>query len=196
MFSGSMPRSSGRRQASLSPCITSGVSMNPKWKMTRVMPAPTGTSLMRSASSTRGSSTLTEAMSSTRSCRTRLCFRLMGQAKRDPRGRRREDRRRARQPYRRRLDDPLDEFLLALAQSGALLLKQLPPGAPGQHDKCNDTRQQEREPAPLDQLRRIRRNENQLDDKEEAVHRNAQEWVVAPFQGDEGRQHRGDRHQH
>src|SRR3974377_296035 len=37
---------------------------------------------------------------------------------------------------------------------------------------------------------------NKLNGKEEAVHQNDHERVVAPFQGDESRKHRRDRHQH
>jgi hypothetical protein len=40
--------------ASFSPSIMSGDSMNPKWKITRTMPLPAGTNLMRSSGSTRG----------------------------------------------------------------------------------------------------------------------------------------------
>ena len=109
----------------------------------------------------------------------------MRQAKRNSRGRCGKDRRGARQTYRRRLDDPLDELLLALAQFGALLLKQLPPCAPSQHEECNEACQQEWKPATFDKLRHIRGNKNQFDDEEESVHRRDQERVVAPFQGDE-----------
>ena len=56
--------------------------------------------------------------------------------------------------------------------------------------------EQQREPAALDQFRRVGGDEDQVDDEEKPVHRRDCERVVAPFQRDEGRQHGGDRHQH
>ena len=63
------------RQASFSPSITLGCSMNPKCSSTRVMPWPTGISFTRSSGSTRGASVVVVETSSMRSCNTRLCLR-------------------------------------------------------------------------------------------------------------------------
>ena len=93
-------------------------------------------------------------------------------------------------------EHPRDELVLTLAQLGALVLEQLPPGSPGQHQERDDAGHQKREPAALDQLRHVRGNEDQFDDKEEPVHRRDHERIVTPLQGDEGRQHCRDRHQH
>ena len=119
---------------------------------------------------------------------------MMRQAERDARARGREDRRRSRQPNRRSVEHPRYELVLALPQLGALVLKQLPPGSPCQHQKRNNAGNQERKPTALDQLRHVRGNEDQLDDKEEPIHCCHQKRVVTPFQGNKSRQHRRYRH--
>jgi len=85
---------------------------------------------------------------------------VMRQAERDACARCRKDRRRPREPDGRIFEYPRDELVLALAQLGALMLKQPPPGSPGQHQERNDAGHQEREPATLDQLRHVRGNED------------------------------------
>ena len=95
-----------------------------------------------------------------------------------------------------RVEHPRNELVLTLAQLGALVLEQPPSGAPGQHEKRDGARQQKRKPAAFEQLGRVRRDENQIDDEEQSVYGQDDEQVVAPLQRDQGGEHGRDRHEH
>src|SRR5271155_3572447 len=88
----------------------------------------------------------------------------------DTRTRGGEDGRRTGQPDGRRFEHPRDELVLTLAKLGALLLEQLPPSSPGEHQERDDAGHQKREPAALDQLCQVRGNEDEFNDKEESVY--------------------------
>ena len=180
----------GLRQASFSPSITSGVSMKPKWKITRVMPAPTGSSLMRllrlhpwRVGGNHGYEQHTFVQDA-------IMSKMMCQAKRDALACGCEDRRRSGQTDGRILQYPGNELVLALAQLGALLLEQLPAGSPSQHEKRDSACQQKRKPAAFEQLGRVRRDENQIDEEEQSVDGQDDEQVVAPLQSRPGRRAR------
>ena len=107
-----------------------------------------------------------------------------------------EDRSRSGQPDRWVCQDPFDEIALSLTQSGALLFEEQVPRSPGQHQKCDEPCQQQREPAAFQELRSVGGDKYQIDDEEEAVDGGYDERAEAPMQRDEPRQHRGHRHQH
>ncbi len=77
---------------------------------------------------------------------------VMRQAERDARAGCGEDRRGSGQPDGWSVEHPRNELVLTLAQLGALVLKQPPSGAPGQHEKRDGARQKKGKPAALDQL--------------------------------------------
>src|SRR6516162_11355033 len=156
-------------QASFSPSITLGCSINPNCRINREIPAPTGTSLTRWSGMIRGASELTMLISSTRSCRTRLCPQVMCQREWDPGACCAEARSRSGPPDRWVCQDPFDEIALSLTQSGAVLFEEQVPRSPGQHQKCDEPCQQQREPAAFQELRSVGGDKYQIDDEEEAV---------------------------
>ena len=76
---------------------------------------------------------------------------------------------------------------LGLPQADARPLHQPLPGAPGEHQERDADREQQREPAALEELGHVGAEEERVDDEEEAVHGHDRERVVAPLQGDEAR---------
>ena len=92
-------------------------------------------------------------------------------------------------------EHPVNEVVLPLPEPGALLREQRIAGPPGQHQERDDAGHQQREPIALDQLGRVGGDKDQLDDQEKSVDRRDQQRVVALLQGDQRRQHGGDRHQ-
>ena len=107
-----------------------------------------------------------------------------------------EDRSRSGQTDGRSIEHPSNELVLTLSQLGTLVLKQPPSGTPGQHEKRDGARQQKWKPAAFEQLGRVRRDKNQIDDEEKSVYGHDDEQVVAPSQRDQGGQHGRDCHQH
>ncbi|MGY3344644.1 hypothetical protein ACVWYK_003413 [Bradyrhizobium sp. USDA 4470] len=68
------------------------------------------------------------------------------------------------------VDRRLDQILLRLPQLRACGFNELHAAAPGQHQEGDEAREQQRKPAPLEQLDRIGREEDHVDHEEEAVH--------------------------
>ena len=110
-------------------------------------------------------------------------------------GRRRQEYGGARQPRVAAVDGGLDQVLFRLAQLAARPLDQLDAAAPGQHQERDDAGEQQRKPAALEQLGRVRGEEDAVDDEEEAVDRDHDDRRIAPLDRDQRRQQRGDRHQ-
>ena len=79
--------------------------------------------------------------------------------------------------------------------AAARALDQLDAAAPGQHQERDDAGEQQRKPAALEQLDRVRGEENAVDHEEEAVDRDHDDRRIAPLDRDQRRQQRGDRHQ-
>ena len=77
----------------------------------------------------------------------------------------------------------------------ARLVDQLDAAAPGQHQERDGGREQQRKPAALEQFDRVGREEDHVDDEEEAVDRDHEDRRIAPLDRDQRRQQRGDRHQ-
>ena len=121
---------------------------------------------------------------------------VMRQGERYARASRSEDRGGSGQAEGRVLEHPVDKLVLALPHSRSLALEHLVSRAPGQHQERDDARQQKREPAAREQLCRVGGNEDKFDDKQRSVDGRNGERVVAPLQGDQGCEDRGDRHQH
>ena len=92
-------------------------------------------------------------------------------------------------------DGGLDQVLFRLAQLAAGALDQPDAAAPGQHQERDDAGEQQRKPAALEQLGRIRREEDAVDHQEEAVDGDHEDRRIAPLDRDQRRQQRRDRHQ-
>jgi len=125
------------------------------------MPAPTGISFTRCSGSIRGASVVTVEAACAGA--THGCAEVAGQRERDARARGGKDRGRLREPDRAGLENPRQEFVLALAQARALLLEQAIAGSPRQHQERDDAGQQQREPAAPDHLGGIGGDKDELD---------------------------------
>ena len=101
----------------------------------------------------------------------------------------------ARQPGLAPAHGSFDQVFLRLAQLGAGPFDQPDAAAPCQHQERYDGGEQQRKPAALEELGRVRGEEDAIDDEEEAIDRDHDDRRIAPLDGDEGGQQGGDRHQ-
>ena len=90
--------------------------------------------------------------------------------------------------------EQMEELPRRHAQMRACALDELLPLAPGQHHEGHGRGDEKREPAAVEQLGRVRGEEDEIDQEQEAVQQIDEHGPVAPMQGDEGRQDRGDHH--
>src|SRR5262249_10954263 len=120
---------------------------------------------------------------------------VMRQSERNARACRTEDSSRPRQPNGRVVQNPIDEIVLALSHSRALLFEEQIPGSPSQHQECDDPRKQQWEPAALQKLGGVGSDKYQVNDEKRSVDTRYEERAEAPMQPDESRESRGYRHQ-
>ena len=160
-----------------------------------MMPSITSMTSARSSAGMRGASSISTVTSTTRWCRTWLCLTNCVSASGTPFG---ADARNTAVPGSRAWH--LVMAVSIRSSSGwrsfaARAFDQPDAAAPGQHQERDDGGEQQRKPAALDQLGRVRREENAVDDEEEAVDRDHEDRRIAPLDRDQRRQQRGDRHQ-
>ena len=93
----------------------------------------------------------------------------LGEGQRHALGRGGKKHGRAGEPRTAFADSRLDQILFGLAERAARTLDQLYAAAPGQHQERDDAGQHQRKPAALEQLCRVRREENAIDHEEEPV---------------------------